>query len=118
LTVSSTPVQVKEAGYPFTLVTGNHLFHSGTLSMRAATLSGLLKSAVVELSADDASSLGLKSGDRVTVKGARHEAVVTLKTNKGSMKGVAFIAENFEDAPVNKFFAKGSFSAGVSIAKA
>ncbi len=110
--------QPAEGLWPFTLITGNHLFHSGSLSMRAATLSALLKNAVVEICEQDGAALGLKSGDRVRVKGARHEAEISLKIHKGSMKGVAFIAENFQDVPVNRFLANGSFSAGVSITKA
>ena len=46
-------------------------------------------------------------GDKVKVKGKRHEATLTVRVNEGSMKGVIFIPENFTDVPVNMFFTKG-----------
>ncbi len=100
-------VAPKDAEYPFALVTGNHLFHSGMLSKRSVSLTGLLNAAVVEISAEDAALHGLRPGGKVVVKGAHYEAVMTLNVRQGSKKGVAFIAENYQDAPVNRFFIKG-----------
>jgi NADH-quinone oxidoreductase subunit G len=101
----------------FTLMTGNHLFHSGRLSRRSQILNSLLKNPVVEISAEDAAGLGIASGDKVRVAGFRHQAELTLKTRPGSKNGVAFIAENFEDIAVNRFFEAGAFTARVRIAK-
>ena len=102
----------------FTLITGNHLFYSGRLTEKSDILGGLLKEPVVEISEDDAVKLSLSSGENVSVKGARHETVLKLKTKRGSKNGVAFIAENFKDVAVNRFFEKGDFMAKVSITKA
>ncbi len=101
----------------FQLTTGNHLFHSGRFSRRSETLLGLLSAAVVEISEKDAASLNLKSGDKVKVKGRHYEAVLSLKTKKGSKEGVAFIAENYDDVPVNRFFKKGEPAPRVNITK-
>jgi NADH-quinone oxidoreductase subunit G len=100
------------------LVTGNHLFHSGKLSMRSTTLTELLKAAVVELSTEDVTALGLKNGDKVCVKGNEYEAVLTLRANAGTRRGVAFIAENFEDVPVRKFLKRRGAVARVIVSKA
>jgi NADH-quinone oxidoreductase subunit G len=105
----------KDEAYPFELVTGNHLFHSGRFSGRAAILKGLSKEATVEISTDDAESLGLSDGDRVKVKGRHYEAELSLKTKKGTKRGVAFIPENFEEVPVNRFFSRGEVIQSVSI---
>ena len=107
--------QTREDGFRFTLITGNHLFHSGSLSRKSPTLMGLLKEAVVEISAEDAASLGLKSGERVRVKGRYHEALFTLMTKQGSRKGAAFIAENFEG--MRRFLREG-LTPGVDIIRA
>ena len=107
-----------DPAYPFILITGNQLFHSGRLSRRSEILTGLSKGAEVEISEDDAAALGLKAGDKVRVKGARYEAVVSLKTKKGSRPGVDFIAENYDEAPVNRFFKKGEGLPRVSITRA
>ena len=93
--------------YPFTLITGNHLYHSGRLSLKADTLYEILHEAIVEMCGEDARKLGVSKGDKVKVKGKRHEATLTVRVNEGSMKGVIFIPENFTDVPVNMFFTKG-----------
>jgi NADH-quinone oxidoreductase subunit G len=82
----------------FTLITGNHLFFSGRLTEKSDILGGLLKEPVVEISEGDVAKLGLSGGEKVSVKGDRHETVLRLKTRRGSKNGVAFIAENsFQD---------------------
>jgi NADH-quinone oxidoreductase subunit G len=101
----------------FTLITGNHLFFSGRLTEKSDILAGLLKEPEVEISAEDAAKLGLSGGEKVSVKGDRYETVLRLKTKSGSKNGVAFIAENFKDVAVNRFFEKGHFKAKVSITK-
>jgi NADH-quinone oxidoreductase subunit G len=103
---------------PFTLVTGNHLFHSGRFSRRSGILSGLLKEAVVEISEEDAVRLGISSGEKVRVKGGGYDAVLTLTTKRGTRKGVAFIAENYLDVRVARFFGKGPQLAAVEISRA
>ncbi|MEE9614283.1 MAG: NADH-quinone oxidoreductase subunit NuoG [Thermodesulfobacteriota bacterium] len=99
------------------LMTGNHLFHSGRLSMRAGILKGLMEEPVVEISEKDAERLGLNGGDRVKVKGGSFEAELTLRTKEGSFEGVAFIAENFEAAPANGFFKRGETLPDVTITR-
>ncbi|CAB1069021.1 hypothetical protein JY97_06240 [Alkalispirochaeta odontotermitis] len=101
----------------FTLITGNHLFHSGRLSRKSELLNSLLQEPTVEISQGDAVALNLADGDKVRVTGDRHEAVLRLKTKKGSIAKVAFIAENFESIAVNRFFPRGVFQAKVSIEK-
>ncbi|MBE9529571.1 MAG: NADH-quinone oxidoreductase subunit NuoG [Proteobacteria bacterium] len=101
----------------FTLVTGNHLYHSGRLTLRSEILDGFVKGAIVELSSEDADRLGLSTGDTVTVAGSRYTADLTLKVRKGSVNGMAFIAENFNDVLVHKFFKHGESVASVKIAR-
>lgn len=101
--------------YPFTLVTGNHLFHTGVLTRKSPTILNLLKGAVVEMSEEDAAELGLKSGEKVRVKGNHYEAVLTLRTKAGSARGVVFIGENYDDVLVSRFFARGEALPGVSV---
>jgi predicted molibdopterin-dependent oxidoreductase YjgC len=104
-------------GSLFTLITGNHLFHSGRLSRKSELLNSLLKNPVVEICQEDADALGLAGGQKVRVTANRHEAVLTLKTKRGSKSGVAFIDENFENIAANRFFERGVFRAKVSIEK-
>lgn len=105
--VSSPKPEPSDLEYPFILITGNHLYHSGRLSMKADTLREILPEAIVEINEEDAREIGVGKGDKVKVKGKKYEAIVTVRINKGSLRGVAFIPENFTDVPVNMFFAKG-----------
>ncbi len=102
----------------FTLITGDHLFHSGRLSRKSEILNSLLAEPVVEISSEDAEKLNLHNGQTVRVTNARHETVLRLKTVNGSKTGVAFIAENFEAVSINRFFKPHRFAARVSIAAA
>ncbi len=115
--LSSTIPAGDDNRLPFTLVTGNHLFFSGRLTDKSVILGGLLEEPEVVISEEDAVKLGLSSGEKVSVKGDRHETVLRLKNQRGSKNGVAFIAENFKDVAVNRFFEKGHFMAKVSINK-
>jgi len=105
------------ANYPFVLVTGNTLFHSGRMSRRSVSLTSLQKEAIVEISEEDAMRLGLVSGQKVRVRGKNSEATLSLRTRKGTRSGVAFIPENFESAPVNRFFKRGEGVQRVAIEK-
>src|SRR3990172_4133853 len=107
----------EDSEYPFQLITGNHLFHSGRLSQKADVLRQLLPESFVEMSDKDALSLGIEDGDLVTIIGQHHEARLKVRVKQGSLKGVAFIAENFEDIPVNLFFKKGEGIPRVKISK-
>ncbi|MCC6544884.1 MAG: NADH-quinone oxidoreductase subunit NuoG [Nitrospirae bacterium] len=93
--------------YPFILTTGNYLYHSGRLSLKADKLNEIMNEAIVELNAEDAMTLGITEGVKVRVKSKSHEAYMTAKINQGMAKGVVFIPENFTDVYVNMFFNMG-----------
>lgn len=107
----------KSDEFPFLLVTGNHLFHSGRLTRKSQSLLGLLDKAVIEISEEDALQHGFVNGTKVKVKGKHCEAELTVKARKGTKRGVAFIGENYSDVPVNRFFKKGEGIPRVSIKK-
>lgn len=106
-----------DSEHPFLLMTGNHLFHSGILSQKAAVLRQLLSEPFVEISGSDAAAMGIKDGDTVKVGNRYNEALLRVKVKEGSLSGVVFIAENFEDMPVNLFFKKGEGIPRVKIVK-
>ncbi|MDP7028886.1 MAG: molybdopterin-dependent oxidoreductase [Phycisphaerales bacterium] len=69
------PPESPDTDYPFWLCTGRVLehWHSGTMTGRIPQLQESMPTAYVELHAADAGSLGVKSGDRVTVSTRRGE---------------------------------------------
>ena len=99
----------------FSLVTGNHLFGSGHVSGRSAILKGIINGPVAELSLEDARELGVGNGDFVLISAEGYEARFAVRTRKGSLKGVVFIPENFEDAPVNAYFDRAKGIPGVRV---
>ncbi len=101
----------------FILTTGNHLFHSGHESSRSEILGTISKPPAVEISEEDAKSLGLADGSKVKVKGGSVEMQLTLAVRRGSRNGVAFIAENYPGSEVNKFFTRGAPLPRVSITR-
>ncbi len=99
---------VKGAGRgDFFLITGNSLFHSGSLSHLSPTLTGLQKGAFVEISDSEASELGVTEGEDLSVTGNRYEVILPVKIRKGMREGVAFIPELFPGVSVGRFFTPG-----------
>jgi len=106
-------VRSAEAG-EFFLITGNSLFHSGPLSHRSPTLTGLQKDAYVEISEADGRALGVAGGEEVSVSGKRYEVILPVKIRKGMREGVAFIPELFPGVSIGRFF---SASVAVPVVK-
>ena len=107
LSIQGAHKKPEDPEYPFTLITGNYLYHSGRLSLKADKLKEIMSEAVAELNAEDAMALGITEGIKVRVKSKSHEAYLTAKINPGTAKGVVFIPENFTDVYVNMFFNMG-----------
>ena len=105
------------SGFPFMLITGNHLLHSGRFSQQSAILVSLLGVGYAEICAEDAETVGVKDGDQVAVEGLHHKMTVKVKVVRGSRRGVIFIPENFDSLPVNRFFKVGEGIPRVKVGK-
>ncbi|VAV82573.1 NADH-ubiquinone oxidoreductase chain G [hydrothermal vent metagenome] len=105
--VAESPGAVPTAEYPLRLITGNHLFYSGNLSSYSDILCGLLKEPTAEVGPETAEALGLCDGQNVNVACEGYLDSFRLKISKGTPAGVVFIAENYADKPVNRFFRRG-----------
>ncbi|MCK5237133.1 MAG: molybdopterin-dependent oxidoreductase, partial [Deltaproteobacteria bacterium] len=104
-----------KGGGSFTLMTGNHLLHSGRLSSNSEILNSLSGEATVEISAEDGEGLGVSPGDKVVVSGNGFEATVSVRIKNGSKSGVAFLPEHYTKAPANRFLERNSAMAQVTI---
>src|SRR3972149_6819356 len=51
---SASSSETVDTEYPFTLITGNYLYHSGRLSLKADKLREIMSEAIAELNAEDA----------------------------------------------------------------
>lgn len=101
--------------YPLRLITGNHLFYSGTVSSNSDILRGLLKEPTAEIGRETAKKLGVSDGQNVHVACDGYLDSFCLKVSKDTSEGVVFIAENYADKPVNRFFKRGESIARVKI---
>ncbi len=101
--------------HPYFLVTGNHIFLSGSLSRRSGILNELVREAVVEISEEAAGELGVIDGQTVSVSGRGFDATYSVRIRKGTPREVVFIAENFEDKAANRFYKRGDVVPRVKI---
>ena len=112
--VTGAPVAA-EAG-KLALVTGSALNHCGTLSRFGEGPMYVCPEGYVELGREDASSLGIKEGDQVTVKSAGAEIRLKAKVGSRLPKGVVFAPYHFGDQSVNNL-STGAAVTWVSIGK-
>jgi len=97
------PAEVPDEEYPFILTTGRVLFHyhTGSMTRRSETLDRELPTGFVEINDEDASELGIRSGDMVKVRTRRGEIEITARVTPDIMKGVLFIPFHFAECAAN-----------------
>ena len=72
------PPEMPDTEYPFWLDTGRVLehWHTGSMTMRIPSLRRAMPSAYVEINADDAQRLGIRSGEQIKLQTRRGELVL------------------------------------------
>jgi len=95
--------ELPDAEYPFVLNTGRLLehWHTGTMTRRSRALHEIAPHPEVELHARDLETLGLESGDRVTVSSRRGEITLTARSSDRMIPGTVFIPFHFREAAAN-----------------
>jgi formate dehydrogenase alpha subunit len=96
----------RESDYPFTLLVGGILYHSGTgaRSSRARRLRKFSPRSFVEMCETDARKLAVTDGDEVGVISAVDEVTSTIKISDTVREGMVFMPFSFPDTPVNALF--------------
>ncbi len=113
----STPQAVKPSTeYPYLLITGSHLFHSGELSNFSEILSGLEEKVKIEMSEAAALEMGIKDGDvvRVSTESGK-SARFPVSTCRGGRKEVVYIPENFGGFAINSIAGAGGMVERIKI---
>lgn len=97
------PHELPSADYPFILSTGRVLFHwhGGTLTRRSK-LDEIYPEAVVELHPDDATDLGVDSGDWVELASRRGRVACKVLVTGRSPQGTVFLPFHFVEAAANE----------------
>lgn len=97
------PDEMPDAEYPLILSTGRRLYHYHTGTMtRKGSLNEYFPSDYLEISCEDAQSLGIKDGDTVRVTSRRGAIEIVAKITDVVPKGMVFASFHFAETPVNK----------------
>jgi len=104
-----TPVEYTPAAettdeeYPFILTTGRKLFHyhTGSMTRRVAPLNEVCPEGYLEISQQDAQSIGIVSNEEVSVKSRRGEIRVKAQVTDKLAVGVVFLPFHFYESPAN-----------------
>jgi formate dehydrogenase alpha subunit len=96
----------RKSDYPFTLLTGNTLYHFGTgnRSSRAWRLRKFSPQSFVEICDSDARKLAVNDGEEVKVISAVGELTTMIKITDTLRKGMLFMPFSFPETPVNDLF--------------
>jgi formate dehydrogenase alpha subunit len=100
------PKLPEDQDYPFTLIQGGFLFHhqTGEMSHKTFELNSLSPSPTIKINPDDATKLGIKDGDRVSVLSKEGQISLVVKISEQFRPGVVFAMKHFSDALPNSLF--------------
>ena len=87
------PAEPPDAEYPFFFTTGRVVehWHTGTMTMNCKELRQANLEAVAEISPDDASKLGVRTGDTVRITSRRGSETFPVKVTEASRNGLVFV---------------------------
>ena len=97
------PAEVPDDEYPLILTTGRFLyhFHTGTMTRKSDGLEEICPGGTVEVSPEDAESMGIADGDLVNVASRRGEVTARTVVTERSPEGTVFMAFHFHEAAAN-----------------
>ena len=91
----------KKSGYPFQLVSNNHMFHIGSYTHYAKALTDIGPDCIAELNPQDARELNIGDGDRIVIESDVHKVEVQAKANPVTAKGMVYVPKNWISIPLN-----------------
>jgi formate dehydrogenase alpha subunit len=96
------PVEPTDARYPLLLITGRRLYHyHATMTRKVNVLNTLMSEEEMQISPGDAASLGINSGDIVSVASRQGEVKVRARVTETVPTGVVHMAFHFVETPTN-----------------
>jgi len=98
------PIEEPDSEYPFVLSTGRTLYHynSAGMTMREAGITDKQVDPFVELSAEDASALGVTEGDWLRLVSRRGDLQARARISDRVFPGLVWMALHFAEAKVNR----------------
>ena len=97
------PIEQPDSEYPLVLSTGRTLYHynSATMTMRESGITDKQEAPFFEISAEDASALGLAEGDLARLVSRRGELEAVAHVTDRVYPGLVWMALHFAQAKVN-----------------
>jgi formate dehydrogenase alpha subunit len=96
-------MELPDDAYPLILTTGRVLYqyHTGTMTRKVPDLNYLRGEELVEISPEDAHSLGIEDGELVEVSSRRGKVRAKAKVTDKSPVGTIFMTFHFAETPTN-----------------
>ncbi len=97
-------VELPDKEYPILLTTDRSLYHyhTSTMTRKVKGLEIMDSEELLNVNTDDASAMGIKDGDMVSVKSRRGKVKVKVKVTHVVPKGVASLTFHFHETPTNE----------------
>ncbi|PIX19676.1 MAG: formate dehydrogenase subunit alpha, partial [Deltaproteobacteria bacterium CG_4_8_14_3_um_filter_51_11] len=97
------PAEVPDEQFPLYLTTGRVLYqyHTGTMTMKSEGLNRLAPESFVEISNEDASSLGLQDGEAVKLSTRRGAITAKTRISLKAKSGTVFVPFHYAGGPAN-----------------
>lgn len=109
--------EIPEEGFPWVLITGPILFHSGTLSTRSPGLLRLYGESFVEIHPADAERLGVADGQPVILESRHGKITVKAVLTDRAAEGVLFVPAHFAQGGGNRLVGRDLGPTRVKIVK-
>jgi formate dehydrogenase major subunit len=97
------PAEIPDDEYPYVMTTGRSIFHyhSGTMTLRTPKLADEVSHGFVEVNPEDATKVGVKNKDMVTLETRRGSIEAEVKVTDQVPPGLLFIPFHFADSCAN-----------------
>ena len=92
-----------QKGFPFKLITNNHMFHIGNYTQHCDALTTVSGEQSVQINRKDAQAQKIENGDKVKVESKNHSTILTAEVNGVSTPGTVYISKNWVEHSVNLF---------------
>ncbi|GAC1450383.1 MAG: hypothetical protein PVSMB11_11590 [Desulfuromonadaceae bacterium] len=116
--VPLAPLAPLPATRPFALTIGPVLHHNGSMTTRSANNLLAAGEAYVELSCEDAASIGVGAGDALNITSDTGSVSLKARPSELLQRGALFVPEHFRDSAINTLTGSASFPHSVSLSKA
>ena len=115
--VPLTPLAPPAASRPFALTVGSLQHHNGSMTTKSESNLLVVGEAYVELSCQDAASIGVTAGDALTLTSDIGSVSLKAKVSEQQQPGALFVPAHFREAAVNTLTVSASYPQYISISK-